>query len=113
MDETDIHVTSILTPLEVKRGLIRRETLGEITSTTKNHLLGLLEQRLLTWEILDLLPEIQFRASQPFPAEPVRSLDAIHLATMLEAIKLYPNLQIAALDKKICDNLKPLGLVAA
>ncbi len=50
------------------------------------------------------------RASEPFPVEPVRSLDAIHLATALEYKKLYPGLEITSQEKRINDNLEPLGL---
>lgn len=50
------------------------------------------------------------RASELFPAEPVRSLDAIHLASALEYKKLYPDLTMLTFDKRISDNLQELGL---
>lgn len=48
------------------------------------------------------------RASKSFPVEPVRSLDAIHLATALEYKKLYPELRLLSFDKRIIDNIEPL-----
>ena len=50
------------------------------------------------------------RASEPFPVEPVRSPDAIHLATAMEYKKLYPQLEVTTKDKRISGNLGPLGL---
>ncbi len=113
MDGASLLVTSSLSPLEVRRGLIRRELRREITAAVRNKLLGLLESRLPQWEILDLSKKIRSRASERFPVEPVRTLDAIHLATILEAIKIYPDFEVATLDKRVRENLEPLGLTDA
>jgi hypothetical protein len=43
-------------------------------------------------------------------AEPVRNLDAVHIATALEVQELYPDLEVLSLDQRILDNLVPLGL---
>ncbi len=109
MDQAGTLVTSILTPLEIKRCLIRREAAREITASVKNRLAGFLEQNLLGWELLELSQEILGRAAQPFPVEPVRSLDAIHLATILEAVKVYPDITVLSMDTRILQNLGPMG----
>ena len=92
---------------------MRREWKGEISAGDGNKLTGLLEGRLAVWEIVGFSEEIQRRASQRFPVEPVRSLDAIHLATAIEMVKIYQDIQVAALDKRIQQNLAPLGLPLA
>ena len=45
--------------------------------------------------------------------EPVRSLDAIHLATALEFTKVVATLGVLSFDTRITDNLDPLGLEPA
>ena len=57
-----------------------------------------------------LTAPIRARAGEFFPVEPVRSLDAIHLATILEAQELYPGLEVLTFYQRIIDNLVPLGL---
>jgi hypothetical protein len=59
---------------------------------------------------MEITKEIREGASQPFPVEPVRSLDAIHLSTALEFLKLYPGLKVLSFDKRINDNIPSLGL---
>ena len=49
-------------------------------------------------------------AAKTFPVEPVRSLDAIHLATALEYKKLYPELIILTTDDRLSRNTSALGL---
>lgn len=113
MDEADAVLTSALTPVEVKRGLHRREKSGELTGASRNQLLGLLENRLAGWEIVEITPAVQARAGETFPVEPVRTLDAIHLATVLEFLKVFPDLQVLSLDRRVLSNAEPLGLVTA
>ena len=49
-------------------------------------------------------------AADEFAVEPVRSLDAIHLATALECRKLYPELEMLTLDERIRRNKEALQL---
>ena len=60
---------------------------------------------------MEITKEIREGASQPFPVEPVRSLDAIHLSTALEFLKIYPEMKVLSFDKRINDNIPSLGLV--
>jgi predicted nucleic acid-binding protein len=50
---------------------------------------------------LELDSEILDRARRPFPAEPVRTLDALHLATALRARAIVPELALLSLDERI------------
>ncbi len=59
---------------------------------------------------MELSGEVLTRAGQPFPVEPVRTLDAIHLATALVFTKAYPDLQILTFDQRISNNAQPLGI---
>jgi hypothetical protein len=50
------------------------------------------------------------RAARPFPAEPVRTLDAIHLATALEFQDALGTLTMLSLDARIRENAAALGM---
>ena len=53
------------------------------------------------WQILRLGAEIVERARRPFPAEPLRTLDAIHLASALHARSVMAGLKVLSLDQRI------------
>jgi predicted nucleic acid-binding protein len=48
-----------------------------------------------------IAPEILSRARQPFPEEPIRALDALHIASALHARTFAPNLAILSFDDRI------------
>ena len=77
----------------------------------RQRLRGILYQTVQAWDLMEITPEVRSRAAMPFPLEPVRSLDAIHLATALEFLKSFPDLQILSRDQRIIANLEPLGLL--
>ena len=53
------------------------------------------------------------RAGRPFPIEPVRTLDAIHLAT-LETLGDTPQLiSVITRDARVRENARALGYVVA
>ncbi len=49
------------------------------------------------------------RAGQEFPVEPVRTLDAIHLATVLALSGAAIDLDVASCDGRVRDNAEELG----
>ncbi len=61
----------------------------------------------------DRMDDILERAGKPFPREPVRSLDAIHLASALELLQAFPELKVLSHDAGILANLPELGLPSA
>jgi hypothetical protein len=54
--------------------------------------------------------EILDRARQPFPSEPLRTLDAIHLASTLIARSAVAGLALLSLDARICAAATRLGV---
>ena len=54
-------------------------------------------------------PEMVQRARQAFPREPIRTLDAIHVATALVIRGLVGGLQFLTLDERIRGNAVELG----
>jgi predicted nucleic acid-binding protein len=93
--------TSDLTLIECDRVLVRAVTLREIDEATAadrrahlNTAAGHWHRWRLSWDIVD-------RARHPFPAEPVRTLDAIHLASALAVHSTVPNVELLSLDERI------------
>ncbi len=108
------HITiSILTLLETKRAMGRLKALKEPNYSQQLKMSGALERDSSYWDVMEISHVIQQRISEPFPVEPVRTLDAIHLATALEFKKSFPDLQVLTFDDRIISNLEPLGLELA
>jgi predicted nucleic acid-binding protein len=103
-------VTSDLTMVECDRALIRAQLISgqaqreaarrrEILATASNH-----------WTLLRIAPAILDRARQPFPGEPIRTLDALHLASALAATGTLEDLRVLSLDRRIRSSALALGL---
>ena len=112
LNRADNIVTSVLTLVEAERALIRAETQGVVDAATRQRLNGILASDSSSWAFLELTASIRSRASQSFPVEPVRTLDAVHLASALEALQLFPDMSVLSFDRRIVDNLAPLGIPA-
>jgi predicted nucleic acid-binding protein len=74
-------VTSALTVAETSRAVLRARTLGRITAHEQRAALLTLQRFARRCHIMGVTDKIFTRAARPFPAEPIRTLDAIHLAT--------------------------------
>lgn len=59
---------------------------------------------------MTITEDVLSRAARGFPIEPVRTLDALHLATALAFTAVFPDLEILSLDRRITDNARALGL---
>jgi uncharacterized protein with PIN domain len=113
IDGAERVVSSALTVVETNRALIRAGNQGLITPGDGERLTGDFAAASVQWSILSISESIAARAGRPFPREPVRSLDAIHLASALEFLRLYPDLRVLYFDERILKNLGPLGIPAA
>jgi hypothetical protein len=61
------------------------------------------------WVVFDLDAKVTERARRPFPAEPIRTLDAIHLATALLARAMVPDLALLSLDERVRGSAEQMG----
>lgn len=59
---------------------------------------------------LRIAPEIVDRARRPLPGEPIRTLDAIHLASVLTARTAIAGLRLLSLDDCVRKAAEKLGL---
>jgi predicted nucleic acid-binding protein len=100
---------SRLTLLECLRVLIVAETTGRISATDGNNARQLLARAQRGWSILEITDAVCRRAGQRFPCEPIRALDAVHLASLLELHAAEPRIQPLTLDRRVRDNALQLG----
>lgn len=106
----EIIVASDLTLIECDRVLLRAAALGELTEAEAADRRAHLMVAASHWHILRVAPEIVDRARQPFPGEPIRTLDAIHLASALTGRTAIAGLTLLSLDDRVRRAGKKLGL---
>lgn len=105
------YVTSSLTFAEANRAIVRARTLFRMTPATEAATIAALRRVRRRCTILPVSDAVLTRAGRPFPVEPIRTLDALHLAT-LEMVADPPQLTtIITRDKRIRANAKALGYV--
>lgn len=101
--------TSALTLVETDRILIRaqvRENLKPVEVADRRRVLARASRR---WHLVNLAEEILDRARRPFPGEPIRTLDALHLASALTLRASIPELAVLSLDNRIRSVSADLG----
>ena len=108
--ETATVLASDLTLIECDRVIHRATALGELTEAEAADRRAHLATAATHWHVLRIGPEIVHRARQPFPGDPIRTLDAIHLASVLVARSAVAGLQLLSLDDRIRVVGKRLGL---
>jgi predicted nucleic acid-binding protein len=102
-------VTSALTFAEASRALVRARAAGRLTRDQERAALRALETFKRRCAIIAVTDTILIRAGRPFPVEPIRTLDAIHLATA-ELLGEPPQLvTLVTRDQRIVDNATALG----
>jgi len=104
--------SSRLALIETRRVVRRAEREGRITAAQSIDLLAVFAQAASTWAILEISEEIARRAEDGFPNEPVRTLDAIHLASALFLRQSFPDLVILSADERVRANAALLGFSA-
>jgi len=103
-------VTSSLTVLECARSIARARAEGRLTATEEMAALHLLDSAASGWHVHDLSEDVLARARHRFPVEPIRSLDALHLATASKFREALGQLTLLSLDERIRANAPGLGL---
>jgi hypothetical protein len=103
-------LSSDLTVIECDRVLHRAAYLGELTEAEAADRRALLATAASHWVLLRMGSEVIDRARQPFPIEPVRTLDAIHLASVLVARSAAPDVALLSLDARVRTAASRLGI---
>ena len=106
-------VASTLTELECRRALSRGVVAGTITETEHRAALQLLQDAARHWTLMAMDGPILDRAGRSFPVEPVRTLDALHLAAALAFRDALGDVTLVSNDERIRANAAALGLTLA
>jgi predicted nucleic acid-binding protein len=102
-------VTSALTLADVARAIIRARATGRLTTEEEQASVRALRTFERRCFILDVDRAVLDRVRRPFPIEPIRTLDAVHLATA-ELLGEPPQLvTVVTRDGRVRDNARALG----
>jgi predicted nucleic acid-binding protein len=113
--DTERVVASTLTKVECARALARGVATERLGPADELAALQLLDMASASWVTLEMMGRVldRARARARFPHEPVRTLDALHLATALMFHEAEGNLVMVSLDDRIRENAAALGLSVA
>lgn len=101
LSEADLVIASDLTLIECDRVLICAITTEQISEGQVSDRRAMLARVSEYWTVFRVDSDIVARARQPSPHEPIRTLDAIHLASAIVARNLVPEIQLLTLDKQV------------
>lgn len=110
VDSAETVVTSELTWVEVERVVARGESSGALRGGDAQKLRGSVARQRAAWMSMTVSAAVLARTGRVFPLEPVRTLDALHLATALEFTKAFHDLRILTFDRRIAENAAALGI---
>lgn len=106
---TGRRVTSALTLAEAARAIVRARVTGRLNPEPDRAAARALQVFARRCDVVAMTDGILARAGRPFPVEPIRTLDAVHLATA-EVLSDAPQLvTIVTRDSRVRDNARALG----
>ena len=101
--------TSALTIAEANRGVTKARLGGLLGAAEERRVIGLLERFFLNCDVVAVSDEILLRAGRDFPAEPLRTLDAIHLATVVSSGMPARLVRVVTRDRRVRANAIAMG----
>lgn len=104
-------LSSDLTLIECRRGVIRALYDRRISEREGQEALGRLQAVSAAWDLFELTPDVAERASAPLPHDPVRTLDAIHLATAALAQDQLGPITFLSFDHRVRASARALGMI--
>jgi predicted nucleic acid-binding protein len=109
----DVVLCSELTLVECERAIIRAGVVDGLSSSDAAARRAQLVDAAAAWGMISLDSDVLDRARQPFPGEPIRTLDALHLASALVARAAQPDTVLLSLDHRVRRAGELLGFVLA
>jgi predicted nucleic acid-binding protein len=102
-------ITSALTLAEAARAIVRARVGERLTPDAERAAVRALRRFERRCYLVAVTDEVLARVRRPFPVEPVRTLDAVHIATV-ESLGEPPQLtSVVTRDHRVRDNAKALG----
>jgi predicted nucleic acid-binding protein len=102
-------VTSALTIAETARAILRARTAGRLTSEQERAAVRALRRFERRCYLVAVTDAVLARVGRPFPVEPIRTLDAVHLATAELLGEPPPLTTIVSRDGRVRSNAEALG----
>jgi len=99
--EAELLISSDLTLIECDRAIHRAIAVSAISEADTIRLRSHLATAARSWNILHITPEIVARAREAFPGDPIRTLDALHIASALASRGAVHDLKLLALDERV------------
>lgn len=107
--DAELVLSASLTTIECDRVLVRAVTLGLLPEASAAEKRAVLARSVDHWVVFELDAAVAERARRPFPAEPIRTLDAVHLATAALAHSLVPEMAVLSLDRRVRTPARQMG----
>lgn len=106
-------VTSALTFAEASRAILRARRTGRLKPQAERAAARALQRFERRCYIVTVSEAVLQRTRRPFPVEPVRTLDAVHLATVEVLGEPPPLVTMVTRDVRVRDNAIALGYTVA
>ena len=106
-------VTSALTFAEAARAIVHARVSGRLTLAEERAALRALRTFERRCAVIAVTDAVLTRVGRPFPVEPIRTLDAVHLATVELLGEPPPLVTLVTRDARVRDNARALGYVVA
>jgi predicted nucleic acid-binding protein len=102
-------VTSALTLAETARAILRARVAGRLTPEQERASVRALRRFERRCYVVSVTDAVLARVRRPFPIEPIRTLDAVHLATAELLGEPPPLMTIVTRDSRVRENAEALG----
>lgn len=106
-------VTSALTFAEANRAVVRAGANGRLSVAQVRAALVALRNSASQFVLIPVSDSVLARAGNPFPVEPVRTLDAIHLASIELLVGPPQLITVVTRDGRVRENASALGCAVA
>ncbi len=110
LKDAEMIVTSRLTVVECSRALHRARLAERLSDEGALAAQQLLDEASDSWVIMDMVGDVPTRAARPFPREPLRTLDALHVASAAVFHDALGSLIVLSLDERVRGNTVALGI---
>jgi predicted nucleic acid-binding protein len=102
-------VTSALTVAEAARAILRARAAARVTADEERAVVRALRRFERRCYLVAVTDAVLARVRRPFPVEPIRTLDAVHLATMELLGEPPPLVVVVTRDARVRENARVLG----
>jgi predicted nucleic acid-binding protein len=102
--------TSALTLAEARRAIRRARSAGRLDPAAVQIARRSVAEFERWAEVVPISDSVLQGADEEFPVEPVRTLDALHLATMQLLAETLPEFDLVSTDELVRENARALGI---